>query len=200
MKKDHNQLREPVLVYDKKHVSAHEYLQFERQALTKHEYYQNEVFDMAGAGLRHNKIFSNVFGKLAIHLTGNPCQVYGSDLRVHIPENTLYTYPDISIVCGDPQTSKEDDDSITTPVVLIEILSPSTKSYDRGEKFRLYQDIPTLKEFILIDSESVDVEVFRKSDHTFWTPEQHRSLSESLRLMSANFSISLSEIYRGVTV
>src|SRR5438105_4521532 len=142
------EIREPLTVYNKKKLTIEEYLQFEKDSVEKHEYFHGEIFAMAGAGILHNKIFSNLFIDLGIRLKGNRCQPYGSDLRIHIPDNTLFTYPDISIICGDIVTSEMDSDSAIKPTALFEILSPSTKSYDRGEKFKLYRDIPTLKEYI----------------------------------------------------
>src|SRR6185295_12969706 len=100
-------------------------------------------------------------GELFTRLKGNACKPYGSDLRIHIPGNTLFTYPDISIICGSIIPSDPDEDSSINPTVIIEILSPSTKDYDRGGKFLLYRDIPTLKEYILIDTESVLIEAHR---------------------------------------
>ncbi len=193
-----DKVREPVSVYDKRYVSPEEYLSFERQSEQKHEYFRDEVFAMAGAGLRHNRIFSNVFGKLAFQLANHPCQVYGSDLRIHIPENTLYTYPDISIVCGDPQVAGEDEDTLIRPTALIEILSPATSQYDRVEKFRLYRDIPTLREYIMIDSTSIGIEAFRINDGGHWELQEHRLLSESLHIASAHTVLPLQEIYLGI--
>jgi len=152
---------------------------------------------MAGAGPRHNVIFSNLFGELAHRLKGKPCRPYGSDLRIHIPENTLYTYPDISIICGDIVPSKTDPDTAVQPTVLIEILSPSTKNYDRGGKFILYRDIPTLREFIVIDSESVSVEAFRINKNNHWELEDYRSMEETLTIPIVDVSISLKELYEG---
>ena len=149
------EVREPVAVYNKTKFTAEEYLQFEKTSSEKHEYFKGEIFAMAGAGPRHNLIFSNLFGDLAYKLKGKTCRPFGSDFRVHIPENTLFTYPDISIVCGDIISSNVDQDSVTNPTVIIEILSPSTKDYDRGGKFLLYRDIPTLKEYILIDTGAI---------------------------------------------
>jgi Uma2 family endonuclease len=138
-----NELREPAVAYGKKIFTEEEYLQMEKAATERHEFYKGEIFymqghgdflAMSGTGNRHNIIFSNLFIGLGIRLKGKSCQPYGPDMRVNIPENTLYTYPDISIFCGELQTSALDEDTITQPTVLIEILSPSTKNYDRGEK------------------------------------------------------------------
>jgi Uma2 family endonuclease len=189
------EIRDPIVVYNKKKLSVAEYLQFERESLEKHEFYRNEVFAMAGAGPRHNVIFSNLFGRLAYQLKGNPCRPFGSDMRIHIPENTLFTYPDISIFCGDIIPADADEETVVQPTVLIEILSPSTKDYDRGGKFKLYRDIPTLKEFILIDSESVTVEVFRVNASGHWELEEYKKLNEVLTMPSVGISISLEEIY-----
>ena len=123
------EVNEPTVAYSKQKMSIQEYLEFEKNSIDKHEYYRGEIFMMAGAMPKHNVIFKNFFGSVAMHLKGKSCQPYGSDLRINIPENTLFTYPDISIICGDIVTSEHDEDTATQPVVLIEILSKSTKDY-----------------------------------------------------------------------
>jgi|SRR5690349_12312609 len=194
------EVRDPIQVYDKKKVSAEEYLAFERQSRDKHEFLQNEVFAIAGVSLRHNKIFANLFGILAMRLRGKPCQPYGSDLRIHIPENTLYTYPDISIICGDFIPAEPDPDTAVLPTVLIEIVSPSTRNYDRGGKFKLYRDIPTLKEYILIDSEAISIESFRLNSTNHWELEEYKDVSETLTISSVELNILLSDIYEGTKI
>lgn len=191
------ELREPVAVYGKKKMTAEEYLQFEKTADHKHEFYQGEVFAMAGASPRHNIIAKNMLRDIASALRGKPCQPYGSDLRIHIPENTLYTYPDISIICGDILTASDDKDTATGPVVLIEILSPYTKNYDRGGKFKLYRDIPQLKEFIMIDSESVFIEAFRLNEKQHWELEEYRHLADVMNILSVQVTVPLADIYEG---
>ncbi|MEK7224627.1 MAG: Uma2 family endonuclease [Bacteroidota bacterium] len=130
------ELNEPIVAYGKSKFTEEEYLQMERTATDRHEYYRGEIFRMlghgealamSGAGDRHNIIFSNLFGELCIKLKGKPCQPFGPDMRLNIPENTLYTYPDISVYCRDIEDSI-DEDNIVNPTVLIEILSPSTRS------------------------------------------------------------------------
>ena len=105
------EVREPEVIYNKSKFTAEEYLQIEKDSPTKNEYFKGEIFAMAGAGPRHNVIFSNLFVGIGIQLKGKPCRPYGSDLRIHIPENTLYTYPDISIICGEIVPSKTDGES-----------------------------------------------------------------------------------------
>jgi Uma2 family endonuclease len=190
-------VREPVAAYGKKKVSIEEYLQFENASDQKHEYYKGEIFAMAGAGLRHNLIFSNLFGLLHERLKGSPCRPYGSDMRIHIPQNTLFTYPDISIICGDIITSDADENSATTPVLIFEILSEATRSYDRGDKFKLYREIATLKEYILIDSHTVGVEAFRFNNNRHWELEEYKHPNEIITLPTLNISIPIQEIYDG---
>lgn len=195
-----DEIREPIVIYDKNHVTEEEYLQFERTSLEKHEFFRGEVYALAGASPRHNKIFSNLFIALGIRLKGKPCQPYGSDLRIHIPENSLFTYPDISVCCGEFVISDIDKDTIIQPRLLFEILSPSTKDYDRGGKFRLYRDIPTLKEYVLLDSESIQVEAFQINNSGHWELEEYKDTSETLRLPALGIAVPLTEIYMGTKI
>lgn len=176
-------------------VTAEEYLRAEREALNKHEYYRGQIFAMSGASLPHNIIFKNTFLNLGIKLKGKKCQPFGSDLRIHIPENSLYTYPDISIICGKPETTDDTKDTITNPSVIIEILSKSTRDYDKGQKFTLYRDITTLKEYILIDSETVSVETLTRNDDRSWTFREYRLLGDTFDIETIGESFSVSELY-----
>jgi Uma2 family endonuclease len=116
-------------------------------------------------------------------------------MRLHIPENTLFTYPDIAVYCGDAKMM--DDDNALEPSVIIEILSPSTKDYDRGGKFKLYRDIPSLREYILVDTESIGIEVFSVNQQKHWELEEFTSPDEVLHIPSLSVSIPLKEIYEG---
>jgi len=189
-------VREPAVAYAKKKLTLEEYLQWELESGEKFEYYQGEIFAMAGADVRHNVIFKNLYLALGQCLQGKPCQPYGSDLRIHIPENTLYTYPDISVICKDILDT-DSDIAVIEPSLIIEILSPSTKSYDRGDKFKLYRDIPTLKEYILVDSQSVNIETFRLNKQGYWELEEYKKSNEILQSPFLGLSLSLIEIYEG---
>lgn len=191
-------VREPTVAYGKQKFTIEEYLELENAAIEKHEYYKGEIFAMSGPKVPHNIISKNLLGGLFGKLKGKKCQPYGSDLRIHIPSNTLFTYPDISIICGEIITLNNDDWNALNPTVLIEILSPSTKNCDRGEKFKLYRDIPTLKEYILVDSESIHVEVFRLNEKNHWELEEYNSLSDQIPVKAIGESILLSEVYEGV--
>src|SRR5882672_2474509 len=153
-----NEVKEPAPKYN--YISPEQYLVMERASEVKHEYHKGEVYAMSGASPEHNDIAYNINRLVAPFLHGKGCKLYGSDFRIHIPENELFTYPDFSIVCGKTETPDIYTDNLTNPTVIIEILSPSTKDYDRGTKFSLYRSIKTLKEYILIDSTSILVELF----------------------------------------
>jgi Uma2 family endonuclease len=186
---------EPLPAYKKKFYTIPEYLEMENAATEKHEYYKGEIFAMSGAGARHNIISVNMLIALGISLKEKNCRPYGSDMRIHIPEKTLFTYPDISIICGEVITAKEDENSATQPVVIIEILSPSTKNYDRGEKFMLYRAIPTLKEYILVDAESIHVEHYAINQEGLWQLKEYNKPAEEIRIESLAISLPLMEVY-----
>jgi len=192
------EIREPAVAYGKEKISIEEYLEMENAAVEKHEYYRGEIFAMSGAKVPHNIITKNLLGNLFNKLKGKGCQPYGSDTRIHISSNTLFTYPDISIICGEVITLNDDDYNVLNPTAIIEVLSKSTKNYDRGEKFKLYRDIPTLKEYILADSESVHIEVFRLNEKSHWELEEYNSINDLLYLKVIEEKFPLSEIYEGV--
>ena len=200
------EVREPAVVCGKNKFTEEEYLRLERVADEKHEYYKGEIFRMhghgdllamSGAGANHNEIFSNLFGELSSRLKGKNCRPYGPDMRMHIPENTLYTYPDISIYCKKP-IDGPDNDIATSPTVIIEILSPSTRNYDMGGKFDLYRDILSMKEYILVDTQSIRVYAFRINEGGHWELEEYKSIQDTLLIKAIKISISLTDIYEAV--
>jgi Uma2 family endonuclease len=190
-----SEVREPAIAYGKKKLTEEEYLAWEDQQTEKHEYFEGEVFAMAGASMAHNVIFSNVFGEIRQFLKGKSCMPFGSDLRVYVPQNKLYAYPDISVFCRPISEKEEKLNSFTESTILIEILSSSTKNYDRGEKFKLYRDIPSLKEYILIDSQSVLVEAYRINEAGFWELRVYKSIDSEVSFNSLGFSVPLVDIY-----
>jgi len=192
------EVKEPAIAYSKQKISIEEYLETENASLEKHEYYRGEVFAMSGAKVPHNTITSNLMIALGQKLKGKKCKPFGSDLRIHIPTNTLFTYPDISIVCGEVITLNNDEYNALNPTVIIEVLSPKTKNYDRGEKFKLYRDINTLKEYILVDSQSLHVEVFRLNKNNHWELQEYNDANNYLEIKAINESILIAEIYDGV--
>ena len=194
------EVREPVAAYKKEYMSIEKYLEMENSADEKHEYYKGEIFAMSGAKMPHNRITSNLLITLGLKLKGKKCHPFGSDARIHIAANTLFTYPDISIICGEVMTLNNDDYNVLNPTVIIEVLSTSTKNYDRGEKFKLYRDIPTLKEYILVDSKSVHLEVFRLNEKNHWELEEYKTIGENVIIKAIEETIAVSEIYDGVKI
>ncbi len=182
------------------YISEKEYLDAERLALEKHEYYKGEVFAMSGASIPHNRIFANAFSEIGTKLKGKKCQPFGSDLRIHIPKNTLFTYPDISIICGEIETTDDKFDTITNPSVIIEILSSSTRNYDKGEKFTLYREIDSLQEYILIDSERILVEKFIRNSDNSWQLTEYKSIELSFSIATVALEMQLLDIYEGLDI
>jgi len=194
------EVHEPAVAYGKQKFSIEDYLEMENAADEKHEYYKGEIFAMSGAKVPHNIIATNFLATLYNKLKGKQCKPFNSDQRIHIPSNTLFTYPDISIICGEIVTLNDDQYNVLNPTVIIEVLSQSTKNYDRGEKFKLYRDIKTLKEYILVDSATLHVEVFWLNETGHWELEEYNGLSNTLFIKAINESILLSEIYDGAAI
>lgn len=194
------ELNEPAIAYGKQKISIEEYLQMENAAEEKSEYYKGEMFAMSGAKVPHNTIATNLLGLLFNKLQGKKCKPFNSDQRIHIPSNTLFSYPDISIICGEIITLNNDDYNVLNPSVIIEVLSKSTKNYDRGEKFKLYRAITSLKEYILIDSESMHIEIFRLNKNNHWELQEYNSINDTVIIKAIDETIRLSEIYDGVQI
>jgi Uma2 family endonuclease len=192
-----NLVQEPAPKYN--YISQEEYLEMERAALEKHEYYQGEIFAMSGASLKHNEVFSNLFGEIQGKLKGKSCKPYGSDLRIHVPKNSLYTYPDISIICDKANLTDDKFDTATNPAVIIELLSKSTRNYDRFEKFSLYRDITSLKEYILVDTQKIHIENYVRNADNTWQLTDYKVISDNLIITAVNISVSIADIYAGLS-
>lgn len=190
-------VREPAMAYGKMKLTIEEYLEWESANTEKHEYYRGEVFAMSGPKVPHTVIADNLHFATRLRLKGKPCRPFSSDQRIHILQNTLFTYPDLSIVCGELITLNNDDWNVLNPSILIEVLSPSTKKYDRGDKFKLYKDIPTLQEYILVDSESISIEAWCINEQRQWKLEEYKDINGSLYMPSLGLHIPLVEIYEG---
>jgi Uma2 family endonuclease len=193
-------IREPVAAYGKKKFTIQEYLDLENAASEKNEYFQGEIFAMSGGTLTHNTIAVNALTLLTTKLKGKPCRPFGSDQRIHVKKNSLTTYPDVSVVCGEVTTLHNDEYNVLNPILIIEILSPSTRNYDRGEKFKLYREIPTLREYILIDSEAVQVEAFFLNAHGNWELNEVNDVRASIQLPSLQLIVEVQELYGGTAL
>jgi Uma2 family endonuclease len=174
--------------------SLEEYFAVEETSQVKNEYYDGQIFAMAGASLQHNRIAANLLSFIRPVLVSRGCEAFGSDLRVQTPGG-LFSYPDLSIVCGDPLLIQGRPDTLTNPLILIEVLSDATREYDRGQKFTLYKEIPTLREYVLIEQNEVLVETFRSSG-SIWESRSYDNLDAAASLESVSLTIPLAEIYR----
>jgi len=188
---------EPALAYAKRHYTIEEYLELEDAATEKHEYYKGEIFEMSGAKRAHNFIASNLLIAVGIDLGGeSPCLPLTSDQRVHIESNTLFTYPDLTIVCGEPLYRNDDDMNLLNPSVIFEILSPSTRKYDEGAKFDLYKQIPSLREYVLIDSTKIDVKCLVRNGDDFWQESKWDGVDDIFLIRTTRTAIPLRTIYK----
>jgi Uma2 family endonuclease len=183
----------PVIKY-----TAEEYLEMEAKSLEKHEFYQGEIFAMAGASIQHNRVVSNAHIAIGGFLNEKGrCNIFQSDLKIHSRVNSLFTYPDLSIICGKIETLDKHKDIVTNPSVLIEVLSPSTQDYDRGSKFKLYRDIPSLKEYIIISSTEILVEKYDKQADGSWVLHVYGE-GHSFPIPSIDLHIDVNILYRNV--
>lgn len=176
-------------------MTAEEYLEIERHAEHKSEFYNGEMFAMAGGSKPHNLIASNVGFVLNLHLRQRDCLVYGSDMRVKIERISKYTYPDISVTCSKEIREEETDDVLLNPILIVEILSPSTAGYDRGDKFQHYQFIKSLQEYILIAQDACRLEQFVRQHDWEWKYRIYANLDDVVKLESINCELPLKEVY-----
>ncbi len=187
-----------VAVKPPKTITPDEYLERERKAVRKSEYYAGEVFLMAGVSPNHNRIAGNVLTELNGGLRGQKYEAFGSDQRLYVKKNGLYTYPDVLVVCGRIEYDNRDSDAITNPLLIVEVLSPSTANYDRGGKFELYRDIPSFGEYVLIHQNKVHVEHHLRDDEGRWLLTERKDLQAVLTFASLAIAIPLQRIYERV--
>ncbi len=179
------------------HLTPEEYLALERKADTKHEYLRGEIIAMSGASFAHNIITANITTALNNQLSESDCIVVASDMRVRTHPEASYFYPDVLVVCDQPRFEDSTFDILLNPSVLVEVLSPSTETYDRGEKFKHYQQLTSLQEYLLVSQEEVCIELYRQQE-TRWKLIEFRSLEDVLSLASIDCALTLSDIYNRI--
>ena len=176
-----------------------EYLAFERQQTdAKHEYLNGQITAMSGASREHNLIVGNAFASLHGQLRGRGCEVYSNDMRVHIPATGLYTYPDITALCGEPVFEGDQFDTLLNPHVIIEVLSSSTEAYDRGAKFAHYRSIESLQAYVLIAQDRPHIELFERGTDGRWVLSEAKGLESRLELEALGCVLELSEVYERI--
>ncbi len=186
---------QPLLKAD--YITPEEYIEMEIAAEEKHEYFNGEVFAMAGASATHNRITANLTIRIGVQFSGTPCETLGSDQRVKIEASGLLTYPDISIAC-EPRFENEKQLDLLNPLVIFEVLSPGTAAYDRGEKLRQYRLIPSLREYVLVEQNRPHIEHFIRQEKGGWLLLEYDGLEAEFRLSSVECVLRAAEIYERI--
>ena len=179
----------------KPYITPGEYLEIERSAEYKSEYYNGEMYALAGAGFNHNVILSNLAIFLGNHIRDKNCYQFINDMRLFIPVYSLYTYPDVMIICSNIKFTDEKKDTVLNPLLIIEILSKTTESYDRGKKFEFYRSITSLKEYVMVSSDRPLVEVYTRGDNSLWVLKDENNPDAPAQISSIDLQIPLKEIY-----
>jgi Uma2 family endonuclease len=182
----------------KRRLSEEEYLTIERAAEYKSEYIDGEMYAMAGAGLRHTKILLSFGAELHAQFRGRPCSAFVNDLRVRVADSGLYTYPDVLALCGEPRLLDHHTDTLLNPQLIVEVLSPSTENYDRGEKFRRYRQLESLTDYVLVAQNQMLVEHWSRQATDLWKVREFNQPADRLRFESLAAEVVLSDVYDGV--
>ena len=186
-----------MLQHSQRHYNEDDYFAVEASSGIKHEFYQGEIFAMAGASLAHNHLSADVLTFLRGAVRAQGCSAFGSDLRVKTPDG-LFTYPDVMVICGPVALTRDRPDTVTNPCVIVEVLSDATRDYDRGEKFALYQAIPTLQEYLLIEQDHVHLEHWHRQPTGDWAAQTYTILDAVIVLPTLGVTLPLREVYQQV--
>lgn len=177
-------------------MTREEYLALEEISEIKHEFFNGEIFAMTGGTFEHSATAVQIAALLCTRPSRKGCKPMNSDMRVRTPSG-LDTYPDVSVYCGEPDLI-DDRKTLLNPVMIVEVLSPNTSSYDRGDKFKLYRSTPTLQDYVLVDSEQILVEHFGRKDEQEWTLHLYQQLADVVTLSSIAVELVLADIYQGI--
>ncbi|NMG07645.1 Uma2 family endonuclease [Brasilonema sp. UFV-L1] len=183
---------------EKRYYSPEEYLQLEENAEYKSEYINGIIIPMAGGTTNHNRIAGNFYAALNFAFKQQDYEVFMGDVRLWIPQKRIYTYPDVMVIAGEPIYWDNRTDTITNPIVIIEVLSESTEGYDREGKFQTYKTIPSFAEYVLIDQTRIYIEQFSKTAKKQWSLFEYDEEDENITLSSIPFQISLADVYNKV--
>ena len=172
-----------------------EYLAVERESEFRSEYVDGVVYAMTGASLNHIQVVSNITAELIVQLRGRPCRALSNEMKVRVPDSRRFFYPDVTVVCGEPQFHDERTDTILNPVLIIEVLSPSTEAFDRGLKFQSYQKLESLREYVLVAQDKYVVEQYVRRDDGKWIYSATIGRESSLSLPSVECTLNLQSVY-----
>ncbi len=179
-------------------ITVDAYLAQERAGNTRNEYFKGDTFAMAGGSESHNLIVGNTYASFHAQLRHRPCRVYPSDMRIKVIQTGLYTYPDVSIVCDAPEFEDDHRDTLLNPTVIVEVLSPSTESYDRGKKFQNYRLIPSLQEYILISQDNHRLEHYVRQSVHHWQLSEVIDMTAAIELSSVECRLAVSDVYEKI--
>ncbi len=175
--------------------SPEEYLEMERQAEYKSDYFAGEIFAMSGASENHNLIVSNLVREISLQFKAIPCKVYSNDMRVKVSFTGLYTYPDVVALCADVQFDDNHKDTLLNPTLIVEVLSKSTEAYDRGDKFAHYRKLDSLKEYVLVTQDKYHVELYTRQLDNHWLLSEVNTIEDVISFESINCHLALNEVY-----
>jgi Uma2 family endonuclease len=179
--------------------SPAQYLAIENDSSTKHEFYQGEITAMAGATFAHNTISVNILAHLHTQLRGKDCRPFNSDQRIKVERAGYYTYTDVSVICGQVQAAKDDPLSATNPRLIVEVLSPTTEFIDKRRKLKLYLQLDSLHEYVIVEQDSAYINKYARNDDGTWTMAVIEGLETSVDLKSIGCQLRTADIYDGVT-
>lgn len=172
-----------------------EYYYMEDFSVTRNEFFQGEIFAMAGTTPKHNDIAGNIYTSLRRQLSGKPCRARISDQRIQVEANSLITYPDVAVVCPPFRFDSQNKITLLDATVIIEVLSDSTRKYDQGEKFDLVRELPSLRHYLLVEPDEIRVEHRFRADDTDWQTEVFTSLEDVLHLSTINCTLNIRDVY-----
>ncbi|MGH9823876.1 MAG: Uma2 family endonuclease [Blastocatellia bacterium] len=182
-------------VHHKTHLSAEEYLTIERHAEARSEYLSGETFSRDRSSERHNLIVANLVGEFRSQLKRRPCKVYPGDMRVKIQTVGLYTYPDVIVICAEPEFEDDNKDTLLNPTLIIEVLSESTEAYDRGKKFAHYRTLESLSDYMLVAQETASIDYYVRQGNGNWLLSVYKEIDDTIELASVRCALPLNEIY-----
>lgn len=182
------------------YLTPEEYLAAERKAEYKSEYIDGEMVAMTGASRKHNLVAVNITREISQQLKGRPCELYAGDMRVRVPSTRLYTYPDVAVVCGEPEFEDDYLDTLLNPTLIVEVLSESTELYDRGKKFSFYRTIESLGEYLLVAQDERKVEQYARQADGRWLLSDYRTPEDEIELASIQCRLALREVYDKVAL
>jgi Uma2 family endonuclease len=179
-------------------MSPAEYLEIERRAEWKSEYFQGQMFEMPHVNRWHALIVTNLIGELGQRLKTGPCGVYASNLRLRVAAIDFYTYPDVMVICGDAQIDGDQDDIVLNPTLIVEVLSESSQDYDRGRKFQRYRELPSLMEYVTVAQNAPRIEQWSRQPEGPWLLAESKGMDASIQLTFIDCALPLAEIYHKI--